>query len=650
MADISLLCKNVILKELKKREPLFGQWRVGAFLGAGAFACVFKMEREDLGEHFVSALKVIPLTQERDETMRAEISFEETIGKTSMEIVHLYKLSGHTNVVSWHNHQVFHYHDGDTETALVSMMMDFLPNSLARELRNAPFPATRVLDILLDCLHGLEHIHRNGVIHRDLKPENIFITEDGVAKLGDFGIARQVSETMLAKTVAGTPAYMAPEVYRDPFGHGYDHQADLYSLALVGFEMLEGYLPYEKEAGSRVGMFKMRIKGDAPKFTRKLPPALELPLLKALNFDPRLRYESAVAFRKDLEKARSIVGEYIKPSPSLSNAAPQKGAGGIGALDAYRAALGLGKAKTPQPPAGKPTLRASHMEETVRREHEAEDTLVFQDKGPKKAVLDAGDTTILQQEETVFMPSPPDSGPASGPTSAPGDEQYEETVLMPQSGDAHGGALGDTQYMPPRDFQQASSESPAPVYDEDDDDDWAPPEDPDATIYLRQPEETGDAETESGAQAEEVQESFAAPSVDLATATRRLVRIVECDKATEFVYYSKRVCELFVMQGRDMVREHGYIPVEWNNKESARVDEEKICGWVLNVGLARNMLMAELAVSPDYEYEVGQLLDSETYVVTPKFLGLHFNRGEVKHVRDDSHLKLRGFSISRKTS
>ncbi|WP_144304706.1 serine/threonine protein kinase, partial [Oceanidesulfovibrio indonesiensis] len=117
--------------------------------------------------------------------------------------------------------------------------------SLAEELKKGPIPWRRTIEILSGCLRGLAHIHAKSVIHRDIKPENIFITAEGSAKIGDFGVARRVSETDHAETRVGTPLYIAPEVIKDPFGHGYDFQVDIYSMGMVAYEMLTGKLPFE---------------------------------------------------------------------------------------------------------------------------------------------------------------------------------------------------------------------------------------------------------------------------------------------------------------------------------------------------------------------------------------------------------------------
>lgn len=316
MAEKSLFCKTTIWNLLKRNEPLFGGWTVVDFIGAGAFGCVYKLEREDLGQKFTSALKVISLTRRLSRHERSIKQLEDSISQDARELVHLYSLGGHQNIVGWHNHQVFHQKDEESVTALVAVMMDYLPNSLAEEMKKGPIPWRRTIEILSDCLRGLAHIHAKSVIHRDIKPENIFITAEGTAKIGDFGVARRVSETDHAETRVGTPLYIAPEVIKDPFGHGYDFQVDIYSMGMVAYEMLTGRLPFEVECeGNKNCMVKKRLSGGTVRFeTDGVPEGVQQAILGALSYDPLTRYSTALEFLESLERAVATGGqESISP-------------------------------------------------------------------------------------------------------------------------------------------------------------------------------------------------------------------------------------------------------------------------------------------------------------------------------------------------
>lgn len=324
MAKQTLFCKTTVYQLLKKREPLFSGWKILGFIGAGVSGCVFKMQREDLGQTFYAALKVIPLTRKLGREDRSMDSLQESIGQDAREIVHLYSLGNHQNVVGWYNHEVFHERDQDTLIALVAVMMEYLPRTLVNLMQKGPLPWKRSVEILIDCLKGLEHVHGKHILHRDIKPGNIFITKDGVAKIGDFGVARKLSEATFAETRVGTPLYIAPEVLRDPLGTGYAHQVDIYSLALVGYELLHGKLPFENECeGNRTAMVNMRLSGEIITMDPTLPPGLTKTILGALAYRPAQRYATAKEFRKALERVLQTDGrETIMPRSQAQPSVP----------------------------------------------------------------------------------------------------------------------------------------------------------------------------------------------------------------------------------------------------------------------------------------------------------------------------------------
>lgn len=319
MAEQSLFCKTTILNLLKKKEPLFGGWRITEFLGAGAFGCVYRMEREDLGRKFVAAMKVISLTRTLDRQYKTMDTLEESLSEDAREIVHLYNLGAHQNVVSWHNHQVFYKRDQTSITALVAVMMDFLPNNLAEELKRGPVEWRKAVKWMIDCLTGLEYIHNHQIIHRDIKPGNIFIDEKGMAKIGDFGVATKLTEKNQAETRVGTPLYIAPEVMKNPLGEGYNHRVDIYSLGMVAYEVLNGALPFEEDCqGNKVCMVKKRLSGDPIRFVRAVPEGVARAVVHALSFDPAKRYAGAAELKAAFEKTLETNGqETLYPKAAL---------------------------------------------------------------------------------------------------------------------------------------------------------------------------------------------------------------------------------------------------------------------------------------------------------------------------------------------
>jgi serine/threonine protein kinase len=133
----------------------------------------------------------------------------------------------------------------------LAIVMQYVPGGTLRDAlrERGPFPFERATRILADVAEALRYAHGRGIVHRDVKPENIFLNDiAGHALLSDFGIARSLeSDTELTLTGAalGTPAYMSPEQID---GRQADGRSDIYSLGLVGWEMLTGRRPWEGES------------------------------------------------------------------------------------------------------------------------------------------------------------------------------------------------------------------------------------------------------------------------------------------------------------------------------------------------------------------------------------------------------------------
>lgn len=144
---------------------------------------------------------------------------------------------------------------------------------------------------------ALDFCHRKGMIHRDVKPENIFVDENGVFKIGDFGVARTIDKTSGGMSKKGTEVYMAPEVY---WGKEYDASEDTYSLGLVLYRILNGnrlpFLPlapnpitYEDRENALV----KRIKGEALSSPIQASTQVSEIILKACAYKPEDRYKTA---------------------------------------------------------------------------------------------------------------------------------------------------------------------------------------------------------------------------------------------------------------------------------------------------------------------------------------------------------------------
>lgn len=159
------------------------------------------------------------------------------------------------------------------------------------------------VNIAIQIASALEMAHKNNIIHRDIKPHNIMITEDGVAKVTDFGIAKAVSNSTITAfgTTLGSVHYFSPEHARGGYT---DSKSDLYSLGVVMYEMVTGKVPFDADTPVSVALKHMQEEPVPPiKVNKEIPFAVNQIILKAMKKDPNERYQNASEMIKDLNIA-----------------------------------------------------------------------------------------------------------------------------------------------------------------------------------------------------------------------------------------------------------------------------------------------------------------------------------------------------------
>ena len=189
--------------------------------------------------------------------------------------------------------------------------------TLARKISRGPLPLGEAVDIAIQTARGLVAAHSRAVIHRDIKPGNIILTQQNIAKIVDFGLARVNTSAGSTQTLgtAGTIGYMSPE---QTLGKPVDQRTDIWALGVVITEIISGRNPFHRESPPRT---IFAILNEAPKLADEIPIELQRIIYRALSKDAATRYRSASEMLADLEAFRS----HLEPSsaesriPSASN-------------------------------------------------------------------------------------------------------------------------------------------------------------------------------------------------------------------------------------------------------------------------------------------------------------------------------------------
>jgi serine/threonine protein kinase len=239
-----------------------GRYRVEGRLGVGGMSTVLLAIDERLERHV--AVKLLA------EHLADDPTFVSRFRREALSAARLV----HPNIV-----QVFD--SGFDEAAHQHfIVMEYVPGqSCAEILRDrGHLDVDQAVDIIAQSCRGLDYAHRNGVVHRDVKPGNLMVSESGVVKLADFGIARATGQTSITQvgSVLGTAAYLSPEQAR---GEEAGPQADLYSLGVVTYQLLSGRLPYEANSLSELALKQQR---ESPIPLQRLNPSVPSTLSEAV--------------------------------------------------------------------------------------------------------------------------------------------------------------------------------------------------------------------------------------------------------------------------------------------------------------------------------------------------------------------------------
>lgn len=272
---------NFVPPEIEEIAKLLPGYEIKEFVAKGGMGAVYRARQKSLDREV--AIKILPGHFVQDAGLRAQFESE---AKSMAKL-------NHPNVIS-----VYNFGECDGQPFIV---MEMVPGkSLYHSAYGIQVEPRQAGRIIHDICLGLAHAHQHGILHRDLKPANILLNPDRMPKIGDFGLARHITDHQSDKGY-WTPGYTAPEVAQDP--EAVNESTDLYSVGIMLYELIAGERPEDPYVPVAT-----RVECD---------PAFDQIILKAIDPSPANRYSSA----KDMAEA---IDEVIKPGVSSKDTRDKK--------------------------------------------------------------------------------------------------------------------------------------------------------------------------------------------------------------------------------------------------------------------------------------------------------------------------------------
>lgn len=265
-------------------------------VGNGGMATVFKAKDHVLNRYVAVKVLKDEFTTDSDFIKRFNTEAQSAASLSHANIVSIYDV-GH-----------------EEENNLYYIVMELVKGKTLKQIikKDGIISWKWAVNIAMQIASALEEAHRNGIVHRDIKPHNIIITEDGIAKVTDFGIAKAVSNSTITAfgTTIGSVHYFSPEQAK---GSLTDAKSDLYSLGVVMYEMLTGKVPFDADTPVSVALMHMQEEAEEPiKVNPDIPTAINQIVVKAMQKDPNNRYSSATEMLKDLSQAlKDPEGDFV---------------------------------------------------------------------------------------------------------------------------------------------------------------------------------------------------------------------------------------------------------------------------------------------------------------------------------------------------
>ncbi len=295
----------------------------GTQLLAGRYFLTRRLGRGAMGQVYLANDKNLGTRQVAVKTVRQDILNSEDLQEG--EAIARFEREALSAASIRHPHIVDVTDFGESEDGIFYLVMEYVEGESLHKLlrREGTLPIKRAVKILRQIADGVDAAHEEGILHRDLKPANIFIMQkknnkDGFIKVGDFGLAKMVNQTVTdaksdatpsSRGIIGTPEFMSPEQMQPELG--VDVRADVYALGTIAYLMLGGRTPF---TGDLMELVMQKVIHDPPPLSElrsDIPNDVESIIMSALTREPEKRVASVSEWINQLEKAAEDVGEDV---------------------------------------------------------------------------------------------------------------------------------------------------------------------------------------------------------------------------------------------------------------------------------------------------------------------------------------------------
>ncbi len=283
-------------------EILGGRYEILKRIGSGGMADVYMAKDQKLNRKV--AVKVLK---------REYVDDEKFLKKFQREAQAIASLT-HPNIVN--------IYDVGAENGINYIVMELVGGITLKEYikKKGCISPQETVDISIQIASALSHAHNHHIIHRDIKPQNILISEDGMIKVTDFGIAKAANSNTVTSTATaiGSVHYISPEQAKGRFC---DEKSDIYSLGITMYEMVTGKVPFDHENGVTIALMHLQNDIVPPSEIKEgIPDSLEKIILKCVMKKPEERYQTAEELIEDLKLVfQDTSGDYVGFAPVVDD-------------------------------------------------------------------------------------------------------------------------------------------------------------------------------------------------------------------------------------------------------------------------------------------------------------------------------------------